>query len=59
MRKEFIDILVCPICLNKLIYDKDNDELLCTLDEVAFPVYKKIPILLKHFSRKIITNDFN
>ncbi|XBC37995.1 MAG: hypothetical protein UAT33_01685 [Buchnera aphidicola (Floraphis choui)] len=54
IRKEFTKILVCPICLNSLIYDEKNNELLCLLNKIAFPIYKNIPVLLIHFARKII-----
>ncbi|XBC37480.1 MAG: hypothetical protein U0T60_01665 [Buchnera aphidicola (Meitanaphis microgallis)] len=51
INKIFIEILACPICFGKLIYDKENNELLCLLNKVAFPIYQDIPILLKQFAR--------
>lgn len=54
LNSKLLDILVCPICKNKLIYNKTTNELICTLDRLAFPIKDDIPIILeeqaKHYT---------
>ena len=50
---KLLDILVCPICKNKLIYNKTTNELICKLDRLAFPIKDDIPIMLEEQARQI------
>jgi hypothetical protein len=50
---ELSEILACPSCKGKLRYDKDNAELICRFDKLAFPVRNGVPIMLVEQARKI------
>lgn len=53
MQAKLIEILVCPICKGKLTHDKQNAELICAADKLAFPVKDGIPIMLEEQARTI------
>lgn len=50
---KLMEILACPVCKGKLDYDKDNQELICKFDKIAFPIEKDIPVLLENEARKL------
>lgn len=51
MDKKLLDILVCPLCKGKLVYVKKNNELICKVDRLAFPVRDGIPVMLEEDAR--------
>lgn len=48
-----LDILVCPLCKGKLFYDKENQELICRFDKLAYPIVQNVPIMLENAAREI------
>ena len=55
LHSNLLDILVCPICKNKLIYNKITNELICKLDRLAYPIQDDIPVMLEEQARHIIS----
>ena len=55
--KKLLDILVCPVSKAPLIYDKDNNELLCIASGLAYPVKNGIPILLEEQARPLTAEE--
>ena len=53
MDKKLLDILVCPLCKGELVYKKDNKELICKFDKLAYPIRDEIPVMLEEEARKI------
>ena len=53
MNKNLLDILVCPVTKGPLIYDKDNQELLCTSSKLAYPIQDNIPKMLPDEARSL------
>lgn len=53
MDHRLLDIIACPICHGKLIYDKQNLELICKFDHLAYPVRNNIPVLLRDEAREL------
>jgi uncharacterized protein YbaR (Trm112 family) len=53
LKQELISMLVCPISKEKLIYDKDTNELIAKKSGLAYPVKGGIPIMLPEEARKI------
>ncbi len=53
MDKKLLDILACPICKSSLIYDKDQQELICKADKLAFPIRDDIPVMLEDEAREL------
>ena len=44
--ESLLDIIVCPVTKEKLILDRENNELLSRNANLAFPIKEGIPILL-------------
>lgn len=57
MDKKLLDILVCPICKGPLVYKKDQNELICKFDRLAYPIRDEIPIMLETDAREIATDE--
>ncbi|MBP9726814.1 MAG: Trm112 family protein [Gammaproteobacteria bacterium] len=53
LRNTGLDILVCPLCKGKLVYEMDKQELICRLDKLAYPIIKDIPMMLVESARKL------
>ncbi|XPF94182.1 Trm112 family protein [Colwellia sp. RE-S-Sl-9] len=50
---KLMEILACPVCKGKLDYNKDDQELICNFDRLAYPIEKNIPVLLENEARRI------
>lgn len=57
MDKNLLDILVCPLCKSSLIYDKQQKELICKADRMAFPIREGIPIMLEQEARLLTLEE--
>ena len=53
MDKKLLDILACPVCKGELHYDKENNELICNKDKLAFPIRDDIPVMLESEARAL------
>lgn len=53
MDKKLLNILACPLCKGKLIYQKEDKELICLLDQLAFPIRDDIPVMLENEARLV------
>lgn len=51
--KELLEVLVCPLSKAKLIYDQENNELICNESKLAYPIKNGIPIMLIDEARKL------
>lgn len=45
--KKLLDIVACPVCKGKLIYQAEQQQLICRFDRLAYPVKDNIPVLLE------------
>lgn len=54
MDSKLLEIIACPICKGKLVYDKSNQELFCRFDKIAYPIRDGIPIMLEEQARKFL-----
>jgi uncharacterized protein len=55
--KKLLDILACPLCKSRLIYNKANKELICRADRLAFPIRDDIPVMLEDEARELTTEE--
>ena len=46
LKNELIDKLACPVCKGNLVFDKNNNGLLCIDCGLLYPVRDDIPVLL-------------
>lgn len=53
MDKKLLDILACPICKGPLVYNKQNAELICKADRLAYPIRDDIPVMLEEEARRV------
>lgn len=53
MDTKLLDILVCPLCKGPLLYKKQDNELICKPDRLAFAIKDGIPIMLEDEARRI------
>ena len=57
MDKKLLDILACPICKGPLVYHKDEGELICKGDRLAYPVREGIPVMLEDEARQLPADE--
>lgn len=57
MDKKLLDILVCPLCKSSLIYNKNQQELICKADGMAFPIRDDIPVMLEDEARRLTFDE--
>lgn len=57
MDKKLLDILVCPVCKGKLVFDKSAQELICKADRLAFPINDGIPVMLEEEARALAADE--
>lgn len=55
METRLLEILVCPLCKSRLQHDRDNQELVCKADQLAFPIRDGIPVMLENEARSLTT----
>lgn len=53
MDNTLLEILACPICKGELQFDRDNAELICRFDRLAYPIINDIPIMLEQRARRL------
>ena len=53
MDKKLLDILACPVCKGKLLYNKDSQEIICKVDRLAFQIKEGIPVMLEEEARQL------
>ncbi|MDO6487782.1 Trm112 family protein [Colwellia sp. 6_MG-2023] len=54
---KLMEILACPVCKGKLEYDKEQQELICKFDKLAYAIEQDIPVLLESEARRISLDD--
>ena len=52
-----LSLLVCPVSLSGLVYDKDRAELISLRSRLAFPVQDGVPIMLEAAARPLNDDD--
>ncbi|MDQ2993637.1 MAG: Trm112 family protein [Pseudomonadota bacterium] len=57
MDSKLLDILACPICQGKLQYKKNEQELVCRFDRLAYPIRDGIPIMLPRDARQLSSSE--
>jgi uncharacterized protein YbaR (Trm112 family) len=53
MESRLLDILVCPLCKGRLEHDRQQTELICRADRLAFPIRDGIPVMLESEARAL------
>lgn len=53
MDKNLLEILACPVCKGELLFDKNNQELICQFDRLAYPIIDDIPVMMESRARRV------
>ena len=53
MDEKILEILACPVCKGRLIYDVEKQELICKFDKLAYPIRNEIPVMLVDEARAL------
>jgi uncharacterized protein YbaR (Trm112 family) len=59
MDKKLLEILVCPVCKSDLIYKKEEQELICKADRLAYTIRDGIPVMLEGEARRISLEEYD
>ena len=54
---DLLSLLVCPVSLSSLVYDKGRHELVSLRSRLAFPIQDGVPIMLREAARPISDDD--
>ncbi len=57
MERRLLSFLVCPLCKGSLNYEEKRQELICTIDQLAYPIEDNIPVMLIHRARSLETQE--
>jgi len=57
MDRKLLDILVCPLCKSSLVYKKEDKELICKADRLAYPIRDDIPVMLEEEARQLAAEE--
>lgn len=49
-----LEILVCPVCKTSMRWDRVAEELICSVDKLAYPVVDGVPHLLPDVARSLV-----
>ena len=55
--KKLLSILVCPVSKAPLEYDEANNELVCKVSGLAYPIRDDIPVMLESEARKLTDEE--
>jgi uncharacterized protein YbaR (Trm112 family) len=57
MDAKLLTILACPVCKGELLFKRDQQELWCKADGMAFPVRDDIPVMLTEEARTLSSDE--
>lgn len=57
MDRRLLEILVCPLCKGPLVYRRQEQELVCLADRLAFPIRDGIPVMLEDEARAVASDE--
>lgn len=57
MEARLLEILVCPVCKGPLDHLREEQELVCKGDRLAFPLRDGIPVMLEDEARSLSAEE--
>jgi uncharacterized protein YbaR (Trm112 family) len=57
MDKKLLSLLVCPLCKGNLDFNKENNELICKFDGLAYGIDDEIPVMMADKARPLSTEE--
>ncbi len=59
MDMRLLDILACPLCKQSLYYQREQQELICKADRIAYPIREDIPVMLVDEARTLTLEEID
>ena len=59
MDHRLLEIVACPVCHGKLYFNKEQQELVCKADALAYPLNDGIPVLLEVEARSLTPEEIH
>ncbi|MFU8821191.1 MAG: Trm112 family protein [Gammaproteobacteria bacterium] len=59
MDHRLLDILACPICKGPLVHRREQEELVCRGDRLAWPIRDGVPIMLVGEAREVSQQELS
>lgn len=59
MDHRLLDILACPICKGPLVHRREQEELVCRGDRLAWPICDGVPIMLVGEAREVSQQELS
>lgn len=57
MDHRLLDILACPICKGPLVHRREEAELVCRGDRLAWPIRNGVPVMLVSEAREVSQHE--
>jgi uncharacterized protein YbaR (Trm112 family) len=57
MDDRLLDILACPLCKGPLKWQKQEQQLVCRAERLAFPLREGVPMLHEEDARQLLPDD--
>lgn len=57
--KSLLEVIACPVCKGKLIYQEIPERLVCRFDHRAYPIKEGIPVLLEDEGQSINLDELS
>ena len=58
MDPKLLELLVCPVTKEPLVYDRDKQELVSKSARLAYPIRDGIPVMLEEEARRLIPEEY-
>jgi uncharacterized protein YbaR (Trm112 family) len=56
---QLLELLVCPVTKGRLLYDRDNQELISVAGRLAFTITEGVPILVEEQARELAQSEYD
>jgi uncharacterized protein len=57
MNHKLLEVLACPACKGRLLYDAHHQELVCSVDKLAYQIHEGIPVMIIDEARSLTQGE--
>ena len=58
MDARLLELIACPVCRGKLLYDQQDQELICREDRLMFKINEGVPVMHMDSASSLSPGDF-
>ncbi|RDV26091.1 Trm112 family protein [Alteromonas aestuariivivens] len=55
--KKLLDVVACPVCKGKLLFNPQQQALICRFDRLSYPVREGIPVLIEEKATQLTLDE--